>query len=199
MSKPHEIVKDEAARPVRRRRTVHSAVIVHDGNVVMNEVFESAHDRRDAIVEHLRVNHDEVESDVPVRVLDRFGGASPDEAVLTVFACYEDAVNEQLLLDLAESEIDDGPAWLYGTLTDYGDGTVAAEAQGSEQGRADALRERVSMFYEDLVGEPLPDDADEAFLSRVMNTLFLDPARGRLYLFEMQRNDEGLEWRSEIS
>ena len=189
--------RTEAAE--RRSRTVFSAAVAHEGAIVLNEAFATAHERRDAVVEHLRVNHDEVESETVALVLDRFGGASPDTAAEAVFALYEESVMGQLSLSLGESELDDGPAVLYGTLTDYGDGTIAAEAQGSAEERLDALRDRAGQFYEDLSGEELPENTDETFLVHVMNTLFLDPTKGRAQLFEMRRRDEGNNWRSEIS
>lgn len=191
-------MKERGEKTERRSRVVFSAAVAHDGEIVLNEAFATAHERRDAVVEHLTVNHDEVEGETVALVLDRFGGASPDDAARTVFALYEESVMGRLSLSLDEHELDDGPAVLYGTFTDYGDGTVAAEAQTSAHERLDALRERVEQFYEDLSGEELPEDADEAFLVRVMNTLFLDPTKGRAQLFEMRRHDEGDNWRSEL-
>lgn len=183
----------------RRSRTVYSSVLVDGGDVVLNEVHATRAERRDALVDCLRQNHDEVDPREVDAVLDGFGGADPDGAAERVFALYESAVTGGLAMALSEHELDDGPAVLYATFTDYGDGTVAGEMHASAEERRLALRERAIAFYEDLSGEGLPLDADEKTLAGIMTNLFLSDPDGRVVLFEARREAEGDTWRSELA
>ena len=183
----------------RRVRVVYSAVLVDDGHVVLNEVHDTLGKCRDTIVDCLRQNHDEIDPKDVEEILAAFGGADPETATERVFALYSNALQGSMSMNVSEHELDDGPEVLYATFTDYGEGTVAGEMHASAEERRRVLRERVLNFYEDLSGEELPEDADEALLAGIMTNLFLSDPNGHVALFEVRREAEGSTWRSELA
>lgn len=72
------------------QRTCYSATIVDGGELVLTELYPERWQRRNAVVELLDVNHDEVDAADVQAILDSFGGADPDQALARILALYAD-------------------------------------------------------------------------------------------------------------
>ncbi len=171
--------------PTEQYVTIYTAVVLDNEALVLVEDFAHASARRDAVVELLLVNHDEVEPERIERILAPFGGANADVALGHITALYEPY---GIKVFLTEKTRPRELAALYTIFTDYGDGDTYIEHYASQEARRDALLERVRQFYTDVDGNPLPDDVTEAALTQILETLFLISTRGRVYLSQATRH-----------
>lgn len=175
---------EEAAE--RAYETAYTAVVFDKATPVLDESFATASARRNAVVELLLNNHDEVPAEDVAEILIPFGGANADEALRQVIWLYADYGVD---VHLGEHLRDVGPAVLYSAFTDYGDGTTFVEHYGSRGERLKELRQRAANLSE---GYPIEffDNADETTCRNVIEAR-LDPTNGRLHLFDARRQDEG--------
>jgi len=174
--------------PTRAFETAYTAVVFDDQTAVLDESYPTAAARQTAIIDLLLANHDEIASQDVVEVLAPFGGADADTALKRVFALYS---NMGVAIDahLAEHQRDVGPAVLYSSFTDYGDGITVAEHYGTREERLVELRQRASMLADDYELEFF-QTADETICKQLIEYA-LRPTQGRLYLFEAKRQDVG--------
>lgn len=168
--------------PARAYATAYTAVVIDDATVVLDGSYDTPSARRDAVVELLLANHDEVPAEDVAEILAPFGGANADAALAKVVWLYaEHGVD----VHLGEHQRDVGPAVLYTAFTDYGDGTIWAEHYGSRDDRLSELRQRAANFAD---GYPVEffDNADEETCKKVIE-FALTPTNGRLHLFDAER------------
>lgn len=174
------------ARPERAYVTAYTAVVMDDAEVVLDDSYETPSARRDAVVKLLLANCNEVPVEDVAEILAPYGGANADDALAQVTCLYADYGID---VHLGEHQIDVGPAVLYTTFTDYGDGTTLIEHYGSRNERLTELRQRAANFAD---GYPLEffDHADETTCKKVIE-FALTPTRGRLFIIEADRADAG--------
>lgn len=177
-----------AERSDRAFVTEYSAIVIDKAQVVLDERFENPSQRRTAIIELMLANHDEVAPQDVNEILDVYGGANADEAVIQVMALYA-SVGVDIDYRLGEYQRDVGPATIYTTLTDYGDGAMFIEHFPTAEDRLRDLRFRASNV--DVIR---PDDffetADEDVCRAAIEYALL-PTRGRIYLLEAKRHEHG--------
>jgi len=176
------LVDDGAAR---HHTPTFTAVVVDGATVVLDEQFENRSARRDAIVQLLLVNHDEVSEAEVEDILAPFGGANADEALSRVTALY---AGYGVDVHLGEYQRDAGPAVLYTSFTDYGDGTTFIDHHPSRKARLKMLRQRAADLTEHLDGSFF-DTADEETCRRYIE-FALTPTRGRVWLTEAARHSD---------
>jgi hypothetical protein len=170
--------------PERAYELVYTAVIFYDNETVLDEVYATASARRDAVIAVLGSNHDEIEPEEIEAILGPFGGADATTALGQVISLYADY---DINVHLGEVTRDVGPAFLYTSFTEYGDGTTFVEHYGSRDERLTELRLR-AMHLDD--GSPVEffDNANEATCKDTIEER-LTPFGGRLHLFDAQRQD----------
>lgn len=141
------------ASPDLPQRTCYSATVVDGGEPVLTELYPERWQRRNAVVELLDVNHDEVDTADVQAILDSFGGADPDEALAQIAALYADFGVDVYLADVSVPTV---PQELWSVYTDYGDGTCALEHFYSREARRQNLHERCETLL-----TKTPTDLDE--------------------------------------
>lgn len=169
----------------RAYSTVYSAIVVDDTVVVMDELFPNPSARRDAVVGLLTSNHDEVTTEEIESILAPFGGANADVALQLVLAAFQQA-GASVDVVLNERQQDVGPAALFTTFTDYGDGTYVVEHYGSRQIRLDQLRIRAEAVATDYPDGHF-DDADEESCRKALEYQVARNS-GRVYLMDASRH-----------
>jgi hypothetical protein len=179
-AEPEEASTDRAFVPT------YTAVVLDDATVVLDEQFENPSARRDAVVQLLLVNHDEVSAEEVDEILAPFGGANADEALRQVVALY---AGYGVDVHLGEYQRDAGPAVLYTTFTDYGDGKTAIEHYPTREARLQELRQRAANLSEGYTAAFF-DTADEETCKKHIE-FALTPSRGRVFILEANRHDEG--------
>ena len=183
------------AAPTRTVVTEYSAVVLYGPSVVLDETFEHPSARRSAVVELLLANHDELAHQDINEILAPFGGANADEALRQVLEQYA-SHGVDVDVNLGERQRDLGPAVIYTTFTDYGDGTTTTVHVGSREQRLTDLRERASHLS--VHEESFFEDADEATCVDIIETA-LKPTRGRLLLMEAERRGSTDVWIGYVS
>lgn len=178
------LVRDDT--PERAYENAYTAVVFDKGVPVLDESYATESERRNAVVELLLTNHDEVPAEDVAAILTPFGGADADEALRQVIWLYADYGVD---VHLAAHVRDVGPAVLYTAFTDYGDGNTFVEHYGSRDERRTELRQRAANLAE---GYPVEffDNADEDTCKKVIE-YHLASAKGRLHLFDARRQDVG--------
>jgi hypothetical protein len=179
---------EREAAPIRAFETEYTAVVIYGPEVVLDESYPHQSARRDAIVELLLANHDQVSKQDVDAILAPYGGAGADAALAEVFGLFFQ-YEPDLDMHLGERQRDVGPAVLYSAYTEYGDGTTVAEHYGSRDERLQQLRQRAANVAE---GYPLEffQNADETTCQKVIEYM-LRPTNGRLHLFDAKRQAEG--------
>ena len=162
----------------------YTAIVFDDGSPVLDEVYPTPHARRDAVVELLLTNHDEVPATNITAILAGFGGAAADTALQQIAWLYAEY---HVDLHLGERLVDVGPSVLYTAFTDYGDGTTFAEHYGDRDERLAELRQRATNLAESYPLEFFTT-ADEEVCRKAIE-FHLVAANGRLHLFDAQRQD----------
>jgi len=177
-----------AETPERAYETEYTALVVDDEQVVLDERYDNPSARLTAIVELMLANHDEVAHQDVNDVLAPFGGANPDVALAAVMALYANW-GVDVDVHLSEHQRDVGPAVLYTSLTDYGDGALYIEHFPSAADRLKELRQRAANVD---VTRPAAffDDADEETCKLAIEYALM-PTRGRIYLLEAKREAAG--------
>jgi hypothetical protein len=172
--------------PERAYEPAYTAVVFDNAAAVLDESYATKSDRRNAVVELLLTNHDEVPAEDVAAILMPFGGANADVALAEVAGLYAEYGVD---VHLGEHLRDVGPAVLYSAFTDYGDGTTFAEHFGSRGQRLKELRQRAANISEGYPGEFF-DNADELTCKKIIE-LALTPTNGRIHLFDARRQDVG--------
>lgn len=172
-----------ANTPERAYETEYAVLVVDDEQVVLDERFDNPSARLTAIVELMLANHDEVAHQDVNDVLAPFGGANPDAALAQVMALYA-TCGVDVDLHLSEHQRDVGPAVLYTTLTDYGDGQLFIEHFPTAGERLRDLRQRAANVEPDR--EVDFGDADENACVTAIEFGLL-PTKGRVHLLEASR------------
>ena len=182
------LVTDEPEGAITDRAFVptYTAVVLDDAAIVLDEQFDNPSARRDAVVQLLLVNHDEVSEDEVNEILEPFGGANADEALRQVVALY---AGFGIDVRLGEYQRDAGPVVLYTTFTDYGDGKTAIEHYPTREARLKELRQRAVNLSEGY-GADFFDTADEETCKKHIE-FSLTPLRARVFIVEAYRHDEG--------
>lgn len=174
---------DDAASPSTK---VFTAQVFDEGEKVLDELYPDQRSRRDAVVELLRSNHDEITPDAVRVVLDAFGGADPDAALEMVVALYG-PYGIDASFGEHDLELELAPAVLWSVATFYEDGEGhSIEHYPSREQRLDSLRGRAAS----LVGLEYPadffDEADERKCLVAIERL-LAPAGGRVHLVSARK------------
>ncbi|WP_311245275.1 MULTISPECIES: hypothetical protein [unclassified Microbacterium] len=172
----------------RAQKTVHSAVVIDETVVVLDETFETPAARRSAIVDLLLANHDEVTPEDVVEILAPYGGADADSALVEVVNEYVQ-VGVDITVHLGTRQLDAGPASLFTVLTDYGDGTTTITHHPSHDGLLQELRTRAA----EITGPDSEDQfaaADEKTCIAAIGRNLVQTG-GRLYVMSANRQDEG--------
>lgn len=184
----------------RAVKTVFGAVVFDDTALVMNESFEHAGARRDAVLDLLASNHDEVSQEEIDEILASFGGADADVALSEVVTLFVER-GAKVSVSLEEKEVDAGPALLFGVFTVYSaeDHDFSLELYSTAEERRKALEARVSHFYTGADGGELPEGTDAETLVKIIDTQFLLPTRGRARLVEVRKEASADVWRSDLA
>lgn len=171
----------------------YAALVTDEGVTVLDDAYEHASARRDAVIDVLASNHDEVDQDEIDDILASFGGANPDVALALV---TERFVNRggQIDVTLGERRRDVGPITLWTAFTEYGDGTTAIEHYGTREDRLAALRQRALHLTDEHSSEWF-DRADEETCRRVLDGA-LARTHGRVLLLEATRHRTDEAWGS---
>lgn len=178
--------------PTRAFVPAYTAIVIDEAAVVLDHSYDTPSARRDAVVELLGANHDEVPTEDVEAILIPFGGANADVALAQVVGLYADYGVD---VHLGEYLCDVGPLVLYSSFTDYGDGTTFVAHYASRDERLAELRQRAADFSEDYPMEFF-DKADEETCKRLIE-FALTPTRGHLHLFDAKRRDVGDSYVSE--
>lgn len=174
------------------------ALLLDEGSTGLFSGFPHASARRDAVIDALTSNHDEVEPAEIEAVLAPFGGADADEALAQVVNLFVEQ-GADITVTLETAMVDDGPFKIYSVITDYNDGStpVVAEHFESKQDRLQALRERADNVYDRRVqGDFDFCLADEAQCLNVIRAMLL-PSQGTVMLTEAVYRSQGYyssEW-----
>ncbi|MFF2053842.1 hypothetical protein ACFVU2_19715 [Leifsonia sp. NPDC058194] len=183
----------EPPAPARAYAPAFNAVMIDDAQVVLDESFDTASARRDALIETILANHDEITTDEVEEILAPLGGANADAALGEVLALLNEA-GVPVDVHLAEHQRDVGPAVLYTTFTDYGDGSTYVEHYGSRDDRLLQLRQRALNV---AIGYPSEffQNADEETCKKVIEGA-LAPGGGRIFLLDAERHAAGEAYES---
>lgn len=183
----------ELAAPTRAYVPAFTAVMIDDAQVVLDESFDTASARRDAVIETILANHDEITTEEVEAILAPFGGANADAALSEVLALLSEA-GAPVDVHLGEHQRDVGPVVLYTTFTDYGDGSTYIEHYGSRDDRLVQLRQRALNV---AVGYPQEffQNADEETCKKVIEGA-IAPGGGRLFLLDAERHAAGEAYES---
>lgn len=175
--------------PALPQRTCYSATVVDDGQPVLTEIYPEPWQRRNAVVELLSLNHDEVEPADVQDILDRFGGADPDEALAQIASLYADFGVDVYLADVQIPQI---PQEIWSVYTDYGNGDSIMEHFYSQEDRRQALIERCQT----LTGDPVAhDQSEEHYVAVVRDVLKL--TSGSLELRTARLSEDSTYYREE--
>ena len=174
--------------PAMPQRTCYSATVVEDGESVLIELYAERWQRRNAVVELLGINHDEVDVADVQAILDSFGGADPDEALAQITALYADFGVDVYLDDVS---VPSPPQELWSVYTDYGDGTYALEHFYSREQRRESLRERC-----ETLSTETPEDLDEQGYVDLVRTA-LQLTSGTVSLHSAVLTQDGSYYRAE--
>jgi hypothetical protein len=178
--------------PARAFEVAFTAVVFDEGSAVLDESYATRSARRDAVVDVLLGNHDEVDEAIVQGILDPFGGADADATLAQITALYGDYGVD---VHLGEHRRDVGPSVLYSAFTHYGDdNSTFVEHYGTRDDRLKVLRQRAADLAEGYPAEFF-DNADEEACKKVIEYR-LAPTNGQLFLFEAQREAEGGAYRS---
>jgi hypothetical protein len=170
---------------------MYTAVVVDSSETVLNELFAEPHMRRDAIIELLMANHDEVSATDVEEILAPFGGAQADVALENVIELYIEA-GVDIDVYLGSHAIDAGPARLYSTFTEYGDGTSFVEHHSTKEDRLQELRDRVAGLITGFdTAEEITATATETSCQKFIESQ-LASTNGRVILFETLRQSDGV-------
>lgn len=183
----------EPPTPTRAYAPTFTAVMIDDTQVVLDESFDTAAARRDALIETILANHDEITTEEVEEILAPFGGANADVALGEVLALLNE-VGVPVDVHLAEHQRDVGPTVLYTTFTDYGDGSTYVEHYGSRDDRLLQLRQRALNVAVGYPGEFF-QNADEETCKKVIEGA-LAPGGGRIFLLDAERHAAGEAYES---
>lgn len=176
------------AAPARAHVTEYTALIVDGAEVSLNDRFDNASARLSAIAEALLYNHHEIAQQDVVDLLAVYGGANPDAALADLIELFAN-VGVHVDMHLSEHQRDVGPAVLYSTLTDYGDGTMLIEHFPTAAARLADLRQR-AINIDVAHSVEFFEDADEETCRKALEYALM-LTRGRISLLEARREAAG--------
>lgn len=181
----------EGQEPQRILTPRYYALLLDEGSTGLFSGFPHASARRDAVIDALTSNHDEVEPAEIEAVLAPFGGANADEALAQVVNLFVEQ-GADITVTLETAMVDDGPFKIYSVITDYKDNVpVVAEHFESKRERLQALRERAANVYDRRVqGDFDFRLADEAQCLNVIRAMLL-PTQGTVMLTEAVHRGQG--------
>lgn len=104
-------------------KTQFALVITDDGELINNTIHLTPWERRDACVSVLKDACNDVEEEEVTDILDRFGGADPDQVVRLISELYSDFGIDIYLDDQplpTDSSLNPGVPVLHSVFVDYG-------------------------------------------------------------------------------
>lgn len=180
----------EQKEPQRLLKPCYYALLLDENTTGLFSGFPHASARRDAVIEALTSNHDEVTAAEIDDVLAPFGGANADEALAQVVQLFVEQ-GADITVTLETVMVDAGPYKIYSMITDYNDSEtpVIAEHYESATQRLHALRERAENVYDGNRGGDFDFRlADEGQCLAVLNTMLLS-TNGKIMLTEAVRQN----------
>lgn len=178
----------EQKEPQRLLKPCYYALLLDENTTGLFSGFPHASARRDAVIEALTSNHDEVTAAEIDDVLAPFGGANADEALAQVVQLFVEQ-GADITVTLETVMVDAGPYKIYSVITDYNDKEtpVIAEHYESAAKRLQELRERADNVSDGVVVSDFDFSlADEGQCLAVLNTMLL-PTNGKVMLTEAVR------------
>lgn len=177
--------------PERATVTEYTVLVTDELDTVLNDAYEHASARRDAVVELLLANHDEVEQSEVDEILLSYGGANADVALNEVVTLLVER-GAEIDVTVGTRERDLGPMRIYSTFTDYGNGSFWIEHYPTAEARLASLRER-AFTLSDTGDVAMFADADEDTCRRAIDG-GLAPTRGRITIIEALRHSTDESW-----
>lgn len=176
--------------------TLHTALVLDDAAVVLDEIHTDPMQRNQSVLQLLRANHDEVDTQDIDEILAAYQHVLTDDALSEIAALY---IDYSVDVYLSEHTIAAGPQQLFSVLTDYGNGEQIIEHYPTEHARTQSLRERADAIsaIDPSTGEA-PDfsQASAADCVEVLDAM-LSPTRGHNHLTEATVRADGT-YRSEF-
>lgn len=165
----------------------YAAVVDDDGAIVLDESYDTPSARRDAVIDLLLSNHDEVEQSAIDEILAPYGGANADSALALVVELFVNA-HVNITVHLTERTQNDGPAKIYTAFTDHGDGNTVIEHYATQSARLAQLRLRAASVATADYADNFFDDADEETCRKVLE-YHVTANNGRVYLMDAARQE----------
>lgn len=175
----------------RATTTEYTVLVTDELNTVLNDAYPHPSARRDAVIELLLENHDEVEQSEVDEILGSFGGANADVALNDVVTLYVER-GASIDVTVGTRERDLGPMRLYSAFTDYGNGSYWIEHYPSADDRLESLRERAFALSTETEENAFAE-ADEETCRRALDGA-LASTRGRVVLIEAIRHSTDESW-----
>jgi hypothetical protein len=178
-----------APEPARAIATEYTVLVTDELDVVLNDAYPHPSARRDAVIDLLLANHDEVEQHEVDEILAPFGGANADAALNEVVNLFVER-GTGITVTVGERERDLGPMTIYTAFTDYGDGSYWVEHYPTREARLAELRDRAGALSESHASF---EDADDETCRRAIDGE-LSKTRGRVILIEAIRHSVDESW-----
>lgn len=179
------------AEPDRATAAEYTVLVTDELNTVLNDAYDTPSARRDAVVELLLENHDEVDKSEVDEILAPYGGANADVALNDVVCLFVER-GAQIDVTVGTRARDLGPMRIYSIFTDYGHGSYWIEHYPTAAARLSSLRER-ALTLSDAGDQTVFDDADEDTCRRAIDGA-LASTRGRITIIEALRHSTDESW-----